>query len=81
MEQLKAVNTALKNRGVKVRLVVVRDRLFVRGTFTDSTGEREERKINLDVPAAPLTPSTSPFHRDPQRAEGAAATQITQSRF
>ena len=52
VEQLKAVNAALKTRGVKGRLVVVRDRLFLRGTFTDSSGERKERKINLDVPAA-----------------------------
>ena len=52
MEGLDAINSSLKRRGVKGRLVVVRDRLFLRGTFTDSSGCRKERKINLDIPAA-----------------------------
>ena len=52
LEQLAAINTALKNRGVKGRLVLVRDRLFLRGTFTDATRERKVRKISLDVSAA-----------------------------
>ena len=51
MEQLQAANAALKARGVKGRIIVVRDSLFLRGTFTAADGTRKDRKICLDLPA------------------------------
>ena len=51
MEQLQATNAALKARGVKGRIIVVRDSLFLRGTFTATDGTRKDRKICLDLPA------------------------------
>ena len=51
MEQLKAINAALKARGVRGRIVVVRNGLFLRGTFTAADGTRKDRKICLDLPA------------------------------
>ena len=51
MEQLPATNAALKARGVKGRIIVVRDSLFLRGTFTAADGTRKNRKIYLHTPA------------------------------
>jgi len=51
VEQLQAINAALKARGVKGRIVVVRNALFLRGTFTAADGTRKDRKIFLDLPA------------------------------
>ena len=50
-EQLAATNAALKARGVKGRIVVVRDSLFLRGTFTTGDGTPKDRKIFFDLPA------------------------------
>ena len=51
MEQLQAINAALKAKGVRGRIVVVRNGLFLRGTFTAADGTRKDRKICLDLPA------------------------------
>lgn len=51
MEKLQATNAAFKARGVKGRIIVVRDSLFLRGTFTAADGTRKDRKICLDLPA------------------------------
>ena len=53
MEQLLAINEALKSRGVKGRIIVVRDALFLRGTFTGTDGIRKDRKVCLNLPAHP----------------------------
>ena len=46
---LQAANDSLKKRGVKGRLVVAKARLYLRGTFTDTSGERKDRRIPLGV--------------------------------
>ena len=51
MEQLQPINAALKSRGVKGRIVVAKDRLFLRGTFTTTDGLRKDRRIPLGLPA------------------------------
>ena len=51
MEQLQATNAALKARGVKGRIIVVRDSLFLRGTFTAADGTRKDRRIALGLNA------------------------------
>ena len=51
MEQLTSINAALKAGGVKGRIIVVRDGLFLRGTFTTADGTRKDRKVCLDLPA------------------------------
>ena len=43
MEQLQATNEALKSRGVRGYIVVVRQSLFLRETFTASDGTRKDR--------------------------------------
>lgn len=52
MNTLQATNDSLKKRGVKGRLVAVKDRLFLRGTFTDATGVRKDRRVPLGVAVA-----------------------------
>ena len=51
MEVLDATNAALKTRGVKGRIVVAKDRLFLRGTFTAADGTRKDRRIALGLNA------------------------------
>ena len=51
MEALQATNAALKTRGVKGRIVVAKERLFMRGTFTATDGTRKDRRIPLGLPA------------------------------
>ena len=41
MEALDATNAALKTRGVKGRIVVAKDRFFLRGTFTAADGRQK----------------------------------------
>ena len=54
MDSLQATNDALKRRGVRGRIVVAKNRLFLRGTFTDVAGARKDRRIPLGVPASNL---------------------------
>ena len=54
MEPLEITNAALKARGVKGRIIEQKERLFLRGTFTDSAGVRKDRKIPLGVSASGL---------------------------
>ncbi len=51
MLALDPINEALKNRGVKGRIVPAKDRLFLRGTFTTADGTRKDRRIPLGLPA------------------------------
>ena len=51
MEALDATNAALKTRGVKGRIVVAKDRFFLRGTFTAADGTRKDRRIALGLNA------------------------------
>ena len=51
MEVLDATNAALKTRGVKGRIVVAKDRFFLRGTFTAADGTRKDRRIALGLNA------------------------------
>ena len=51
MEALAAANAALKTRGVKGRIVVAKDRFFLRGTFTAADGTRKDRRIALGLNA------------------------------
>ena len=51
MEALDATNAALKTRGVKGRIVVAKDRFFLRGTFTAADGIRKDRRIALGLNA------------------------------
>jgi len=51
MEALQTLNAALKARGVKARVLIVKDRLFLRGTFITSDGAKKEKKIPLGLPA------------------------------
>ena len=51
MEALDATNAALKTRGVKGRIVVAKDRFFLRGTFTAADGTPKDRRIALGLNA------------------------------
>ena len=48
---LAATTAALRDRGAKGTLVDHKGALAWRGTFTDSTGTRKQRRINLGLPA------------------------------
>jgi len=45
LKALSELNQRLKDRKIKAKLVTARNSLFIRGTFTDQTGIRKERKI------------------------------------
>ena len=51
MDPLQPINAALKARGVRGRIVVAKERLFLRGTFTAADGSRKDRRIPLGLPA------------------------------
>ena len=52
MEALKATNAALKTRGVKGRVVVAKNRLFLRGTYTAAVDKtKKDRRVPLGLPA------------------------------
>ena len=51
MEALQTLNTSLKTRGIRGRVLAVKDRLFLRGTFTTADGDKKDRKIPLGLPA------------------------------
>ena len=50
---LDQATSSLKKRGIKGRLIEHNGSLYWRGTFTDPTGERKDRRIHLGVPAQP----------------------------
>ena len=52
---LTTTNQALRNRGAKLTLYVVpgRGTIGVRGTWTDASGVRKQRKAGLGCPATP----------------------------
>ena len=51
MEALQPLNDALKRRGIRGRIVAVKDRLFLRGTFATVDSARKDRHIALGLPA------------------------------
>ena len=51
MEALQPLNDALKRRGIRGRIVAVKDRLFLRGTFATVDSARKDRRIALGLPA------------------------------
>ena len=53
VEQLAAINAGLRARGVRGRIIVVRDKLFLRGTYVGVDGNKKERKVALNLPANP----------------------------
>ena len=50
---LSHINASLRSRGVKGKLDIKKERLFLRGTFAAADGTRKDRRVPLGLPANP----------------------------
>ena len=46
-KKIEELNKKFKERSVKARILSKQNHLYIRGTFTDSKGDRKDRKIPL----------------------------------